>query len=60
LAKYKDLTGQKFGRLTVVERAESKNRRTRILCKCECGKEITLFTRQVTERKCKILWLFYR
>lgn len=44
MSKLIDLTGQKFGRLTVVERAEdyvgkSGNRKVRWLCKCECGKE---------------------
>jgi hypothetical protein len=36
-----DLTGQKFGRLTVIERAENKGRRRGAywLCKCECGNE---------------------
>jgi hypothetical protein len=36
-----DLTGQKFGRLTVIERAypNTKNNRIKWLCKCECGKE---------------------
>jgi len=33
----KDLKGQKFGRLTVLSRAETKNKRTRWLCKCDCG-----------------------
>lgn len=32
-----DLTGQKFGRLTVIERAENKGRRTTWLCVCDCG-----------------------
>ena len=32
-----DLTGQVFGRLTVVSRAENSNGRTRWLCLCECG-----------------------
>ena len=37
----KDLTGMKFGRLTVIERRTSnKGRNTRWLCKCECGNEI--------------------
>ena len=34
-----DLTGQKFGRLTVIERAENKGRNVCWLCKCECGNE---------------------
>lgn len=37
-----DLTGRKFGRLTVIERAEDKvlpsgGRKTQWLCKCDCG-----------------------
>lgn len=35
-----DLTGKTFGRLTVIERAEnSKSKKVRWLCKCECGNE---------------------
>lgn len=33
-----DLTGQKFSKLTVIERAEnSKSGKTRWLCECDCG-----------------------
>lgn len=36
---YKDLTGRKFGRLTVVERSGSDaHRNVRWLCRCTCGK----------------------
>lgn len=42
MPKFIDLTGQKFGRLTVIERVEKperlKSRGTYYLCKCECGK----------------------
>ena len=34
-----DLTGQKFGRLTVIKRAENKGIQVCWLCKCECGNE---------------------
>lgn len=34
-----DLTNQKFGRLTVLEKAYSKNNKTYWRCLCECGKE---------------------
>ena len=34
-----DLTGQKFGRLTVIERAENKGKKVAWLCQCECGNE---------------------
>lgn len=41
MGKFKDLTGQRFGRLTVAERAESTNRRrVKWLCKCDCGNEV--------------------
>ncbi len=33
----KDLTGQKFGRLTVLYRTENKSKMTRWVCECECG-----------------------
>jgi len=41
VGKVIDITGQKFGRLTVIERSypNDKNRSTRWLCKCECGTE---------------------
>lgn len=36
-----DMLGQKFGRLTVIERAENtKEGRARWKCKCECGNEV--------------------
>lgn len=35
-----DLTGQKFGKLTVIKRVKNrKNTHVCWLCKCECGKE---------------------
>lgn len=38
MAKALDLTGQRFGRLTVIERAENNKRgNTMWLCKCDCG-----------------------
>ena len=39
-----DLTGQVFGRLTVIGEAESKGGRTRWVCKCECGNETVAYT----------------
>ena len=37
-----DLTGKKFGRLTVLRRAESINKRTLWLCRCECGNKVVV------------------
>lgn len=42
MGKLKDLTGQKFGKLTVIERAENQGKYTCWLCKCECGTLITV------------------
>lgn len=42
-----DLTGQKFGRLTVVERIGSKNSSALWLCKCNCGNETKVTTRDL-------------
>ena len=37
-----DLTGQRFGRLVVLQRAKTINKRTKWLCKCECGNEVVV------------------
>lgn len=40
MAEALDLTGQRFGNLTVIERAENnKKGNTQWLCKCDCGKQ---------------------
>ena len=38
MGKLKDLSGQKFGRLTVLERAENQHGKVYWKCLCECGK----------------------
>ena len=43
MGKRIDLTGQKFGRLTVIEEdGKNKNGSIKWRCKCECGNEITV------------------
>jgi hypothetical protein len=37
MGKFIDLTGEKFGDLTVIEKAESTNNGVKWLCKCNCG-----------------------
>ena len=37
MRKLHDLTGQKFGELTVIQRAENQSKKTVWLCKCDCG-----------------------
>lgn len=39
-----DLTGQRFGSLTVLRPAENNGGRTTWLCRCGCGEEITVKT----------------
>lgn len=44
MPKFEDLTGQRFGRLTVIKRVESsKSGSGRWLCKCDCGNEIIAY-----------------
>lgn len=38
---FKDLTGERFGRLVVIKRLENKNKRTYWLCQCDCGNTTT-------------------
>ena len=43
--KLQDLTGQRFGRLTVIKRAENKispkgHQTTMWLCRCDCGNKV--------------------
>lgn len=53
-----DLTGQRFGRLTVVEKAENYKNRTRWLCKCDCKSTTivrTEYLRSETVKSCGCL-----
>ena len=54
--KYADLTGLRCGRLTVLRRVESHvqadgRRRGRWLCRCDCGREITALTQNLTSKR---------
>lgn len=42
--KKKELTGESFGKLLVLEKAENIGKNTRWLCLCECGKKKTILT----------------
>lgn len=37
MPEFLDLTGERYGRLTVIERAPNKHGRTAWLCDCDCG-----------------------
>ena len=43
------LPGQRFGRWTVVREGEKKDNRVAWLCKCDCGTERTVITRQLVK-----------
>lgn len=53
MGKSVDLTGQRFGMLTVIEKAESKNQMAYWLCKCDCGKTTTVRTAYLKSGKTK-------
>ena len=55
IGKVIDLTGHRFGRLTVLERADNYvsplgQKKTRWVCKCDCGNETILTTTQLTRK----------
>lgn len=55
MGKFRDLTGQRFGRLTAIKRVDdhvmpSGERRSRWLCKCDCGNEITIIGKALTKK----------
>jgi hypothetical protein len=37
MGRFINLTGQKFGKLTVIERTKNQGKHTVWVCKCECG-----------------------
>ena len=43
MGKFQDLTGQKFGRLTVLKRVENKGKNVMWECECSCGNPIHSF-----------------
>ena len=47
----KDLIGQRFGRLVVIEKLPSKNRRCWWKCKCDCGNFKDVPTKYLTEEE---------
>lgn len=53
-SQFKDLNGQKFGRLTVLERKEnSKNGIPRWLCRCDCGNLTVVLSTQLRNGRTK-------
>jgi len=50
---FNDLTGQRFGRLTVIKRYTPKGQKVRWLCKCDCGNEKDIAAYELTSGNTK-------
>ena len=48
MGKFIDLTGKRFGRLTVLHRAENRNKKTYWHCLCDCGNEKDIAARHLS------------
>ncbi len=49
MSKPKDLTGNKYGKLTVIKEAErTSNGRIKWLCQCECGRTVIVLANNLT------------
>lgn len=54
MSKLIDLTGQRFGRLVVIERADnSADGRARLLCRCDCGQSKTVLGEHLKKGRTK-------
>lgn len=51
MPKFIDLTGNKYGRLTVLKRVENRGKRTMWLCQCDCGNEKVVSGKDITSGK---------
>jgi hypothetical protein len=59
----KDLTGKKFGKLTVIKRGEKKSPCYSWLCKCICGKEVDVLSSSLssgTTKSCGCSRIIYK
>lgn len=48
-----ELTGQRFGKLTVIRRNGSKNSKAYWLCQCDCGKQVSVVSNALSGNKTK-------
>lgn len=51
--RFRDITGMKFNRLTVIEKHDSRNGRVRWLCKCDCGANVIVRSYNIRTGKAK-------
>ena len=59
MGKLIDLTGQQFGKLTVISRAENIGKKAAWLCRCDCGKHKTVTgsnLKQGNVQSCGCMW----
>lgn len=59
MPKALDLINQKYGKLTVIQKAPNKNKRTAWLCKCDCGNEIIVTTQALRSGNVKSCGCLY-
>jgi hypothetical protein len=50
--RFIDRTGQRYGRLVVLERAENKHDKTAWLCRCDCGNQKVTTATHLAKGKC--------
>lgn len=55
-----DLTGMRFGRLSVVRKTRSASGRVAWVCKCECGNETTTLTTELLKGHAKSCGCYHR
>lgn len=65
MGKYIDLTGVRFGKLTVIKRVENKitnngQIKVQFLCKCDCGKEVIVLSNSLKSGLTKSCGCIYR
>ena len=65
MGKYIDLTGRRFGKLTVIKRVENKitnngQIKVQFLCKCDCGKETIVLSNSLKSGLTKSCGCIYR
>ena len=58
MSKFRDLTGQRYGRLTVIEFLGMKNSLSQWKCQCDCGNIKITDARMLNSGHVKIMRLF--
>lgn len=53
IKNYKELIGKRFGRLVVIERESKDKRHPHLICKCDCGKQVSVNVEQLLLGKTK-------